>query len=142
MYHTTVTDIPLHTEGYFFSSHPFGNSDTIDALQLAVMLGTSGEGEAEVILVAVPDTQDTPYQLTIAGTLDVLDAEGTPVPGDALKTVPVDALDEAALNRRGWSVRSRPYFIWQRQNQPVAASRSKTIYASVHHQLKTLSAVI
>ncbi|WP_207062155.1 hypothetical protein [Motiliproteus sp. SC1-56] len=141
MYQATVTNVPLYTEGYYFSPHLF-DSDTIDAVQLAVMLGTNNDGEPEVILVAVPDRQSPPYQLAIAGKLDVLDARGRPVPPETLKTLPVGEINEATLRRRGWSVRSRPYFVWQKQNEPVAETRSKTIYASVHHQLKTLSAVM
>ncbi|MCW8886180.1 MAG: hypothetical protein OQK12_13165 [Motiliproteus sp.] len=138
MHHVAHTSEALSTDGYFFSSLPFSHSETIEALQLAVILGVNEDVESEVILVAHAKDHDA-YQLAIVGRLRIIDKTGAAVDIEELRGKPIDELSEHKLREKGWTIMSKPYFIWLKGSDPIKQTKSHCIYSSAHHQLKTLN---
>ncbi len=139
MHHLADTPEALSTDGYFFSPLPFSHTDTIEALQLAIILGVNEDVDSEVILVAHSKNSDSnAYQLAIVGRLRIVDRSGHPVDTDSLRGKPINELSENCIKDNGWTVMSKPYFIWLKGSDPIKQTKSHCICSSAYHQLKTL----
>jgi len=130
---------PLTTDGYFFSDQPFHESETIEATQLAIMLGCYGPDTTEIILEAhVAARDDTPFQLVLKGCPQIVDHHNQPIPLEQLRKLPVRELSTRRLGEKGWTLDRSPYFEWLKGQAPLNGSRSSTIASCSSDQLNTL----
>ena len=129
----------LTTEGYFFSDQPFHESDTIEAAQLAIMLGCDSPNTIEIILEArIGSLDEAPFQLVLKGCPQIIDDNNCPVPPERLRQVPVSELSCRRLREKGWTLDQSPYFEWLKGQAPLSGSRSSTIASCSFDQLNTL----
>lgn len=130
---------PLTTDGYFFSDQPFHESDTIEATQLAIMLGCYSPTNAETILEArATNTDDQTFQLVLKGCPQILDPKHQPIPLEQLRQIPVHELSSHRLREKGWILDQSPYFEWLQGQDPLQGSRSATIASNSSDQLLAL----
>ncbi len=142
MHQTTAVNDALSSDGYFFSPLPFNQTEQIEALQLAIVLGVNEEVDAETILIAHCGIDHNDYQLAIVGQLQIVDSQGNLVDAQSLREQPIEQLSETQISARGWKVVSRPYFIWLKGTTPLDRSRSNCIFANVGDQLRTLQTLM
>ncbi|MEH6629053.1 MAG: hypothetical protein V7739_21675 [Motiliproteus sp.] len=140
MHHLADTPEALSTDGYFFSPLPFSHTEKIEALQLAIILGVNEDVDSEVILVAhANNNESNAYQLAIVGRLRIVDRTGSPIDPDSLRGKPINELCENNIRENGWTVMSKPYFIWLKGSNPIQQTKSHCICSSAYHQLETLN---
>lgn len=113
-------DHALATDGYYFSSEPFLAQPTIEATQLACLLGISHGSETILEVRSIDDTNV--FQLALIGSLQILDQQQQPVSYEQLRQLPLDQLCEQQLSDRGWTIDQRPKFCWLFKHQPIGSS--------------------
>ncbi|MEH6473218.1 MAG: hypothetical protein V7752_18425 [Halopseudomonas sp.] len=115
----SAMDNALATDGYYFSSEAFQAQTQIEATQLACLLGTNTDTQAEVILEVRSMDDDTDFQLALTGQLRVIDSHQTPISCEQLRQLPLDQLQEQQLTESGWTITERPHFAWLKQRKPL-----------------------